>query len=58
MPYTSEQCAAFGAKAGRGEKVPSDWKAHCTKAQQAIANKHAKHKHKGLKYKNSHHTDQ
>jgi hypothetical protein len=48
MPYTPEQCKAFGAKSARGEKVPADWKEHCTKeAQQKAAG------HKGLKYPNS-----
>lgn len=32
MPYTPAQCKAFGAKASRGEKVPSDWKKHCKKS--------------------------
>jgi len=31
MPYKPSQCRAFGAKAGRGEKVPDDWKEHCRK---------------------------
>lgn len=29
MPYTKKQCRAFGAKSGRGESVPADWKEHC-----------------------------
>lgn len=37
MPYTKDQCAAFAAKAARGEKVPSDWKEHCTKSEQRKA---------------------
>jgi len=32
MPYTDEQCRAFGAKAGRGERVPGDWKQYCAKS--------------------------
>lgn len=31
MPYTRKQCRLFGAKQGRGESVPRDWKAHCAK---------------------------
>lgn len=31
MPYSRKQCKAFGAKSGRGEKVPADWKKHCKK---------------------------
>lgn len=46
MPYTKEQCRAFGAKASRGESVPSDWKKHCTKAEQKKA---AKRKASGKK---------
>jgi len=39
MPYTKKQCALFGAKSSRGEKVPSDWKEHCTKSEQKKAAK-------------------
>lgn len=31
MPYTPAQCRLFGAKQGRGEAVPEDWKEHCKK---------------------------
>lgn len=34
MPYTKKQCNAFGAKANRNQRVPSDWKRHCKKKAQ------------------------
>lgn len=33
-PDTPAQCRLFGAKAGRGESVPDDWKEHCRKGEQ------------------------
>ena len=29
LPYTFSQCQLFGAKARRGERVPSDWRKKC-----------------------------
>lgn len=43
MPYTPAQCRLFGAKESRGEKVPADWHAHCTKKEQKKATKRKKH---------------
>jgi hypothetical protein len=41
MPYTKDQCKAFGAKARRGERVPSDWKEHCASGR-AVSKKQAR----------------
>jgi hypothetical protein len=29
MPYKPSQCRLFGAKSGRGERVPQDWREEC-----------------------------
>lgn len=45
MPYKPSQCRAFGAKEGRGEKVPADWHEHCRGVKQG--KKHGKKKSRG-----------
>ena len=44
MPYTTSQCGLFAEMEKRGERVPADWKQHCTKEQQAIANRRAENR--------------
>lgn len=45
MPYTCPQCAAFGARASRGESVPKDWRDYCRGKQCSKGKKKGK---KGL----------
>ena len=44
MPYTPDQCRAFGAKASRGEQVPNDWKKHCMKENMRKGERRKMHK--------------
>jgi hypothetical protein len=64
VPYSDEQCRAFGAKASRGERVPDDWKQHCRKSPnpgEYVSNKtfdeHQRKMRRELRYDKSDHKD-